>query len=190
MECMTQRLSIFSESTRNAATSTTVMHRDSISGIKQARPSGSGMRAISTSLARSCVQRNRANAASLIQRSDLLRNVPSPISASCKSRILPLGSWSLLSTQSPSTNKPDDPAISLIAICIQPAGRPSIGLVKNFLQFPPEGPLNPSSHRSTHPSPAAPAPRAPADQPRSRRCRPSARRYRGCRLSPARSARA
>lgn len=122
MVCMTQRLSTFSESTRSATTSTTVTLCCSSVGIKQARPNGSGMRAIRTSPVASSVHRSRRNASSFIQRSDLFRKVPSPTSANCKRRILPFGSWSLLSTQSPSTKRPVVPASSLMNARVQPFG--------------------------------------------------------------------
>ncbi len=105
-------------------TSTTVIHRVLSFGAKHARPSGSGIRAIKTSPSNTSLQRSCSNLFSLTKRFDLSRNIPSPMSASCSRRMLPAGSWSLVSTQSPSEKSPSKPIRSSSIAFAQPTGIP------------------------------------------------------------------
>lgn len=114
MKCMSHLFEMPVAPIRIAATSTTVRQRCPIAGIRQALPSGAGILATRTSPSLSSVQFNRSNCSSFKNRDDLLRKTPSPISASWRRRLAPSGSWSLLSTQSPSVNSPSLPIRSLM----------------------------------------------------------------------------
>gem|GEM_PF-3671492 len=105
------------------ATSTTVIHFCGSLGIRHALPNGSGIRATSTSSSRISVKFNNSNFWSFTNLCDLFTNFPSPISASCNKRIAPFGSWSLLSTQSPSENNPSLPIKLTIVDSFQPTGK-------------------------------------------------------------------
>ena len=92
MACISHLWEISACPDLKTATSTTVRHLCGKFGIKHARPSGSGMRAIRTSPSSSAVQFKRSKVSSLTKRDDLLMKVPSPISASCRSLFCPSGS--------------------------------------------------------------------------------------------------
>ncbi len=166
MVCMTHRLSMFSESTRSAATSTTVTQRCSSAGIKHARPNGSGIRATRTSPVVNAVHRSRTKASSLIHRLDLSKKAPSPMSANCSNRMLPSGSWSLLSTQSPSTKRPVVPASSFMVVDVQPCGNSLMRLPQRHCL-----PYQPTNLPTPHPGPPPAPPANCASQPWPRSAR-------------------
>ena len=107
---------------RTMHTSTTVTHWRVLPGKMHARPNGCGIRAMRMSFSRSIVQRRTPALVAVRKRDDLSRKAPSPTSASCMRRTSPSGSWSFVSTQSPSTKTPSSDTRSLIVDSIHPGG--------------------------------------------------------------------
>ena len=139
-------------------TSTAVMQRLESPGNMQALPSGSGILAIKTSPGLRNVQPNSMAFSYVRYRLDLFPQDPSPMSASCTSRTSPSGSWSLLTTQSPSVNTPSVSIISPIVARVHPGGSSSAGKVANrcSLFFTPPTPRStPSAAPATRPQRAA-----------------------------------